>query len=98
MFTDTHALFFIKKFVTSSCGPDNQHFNCEQKKKSVRNFRTFTLKSLSSTVVPTKSDSDVKLCLQLLSKTLTCTLHLSIRKSIDHLSINPILWIGLVHK
>ena len=29
------------------------------------------------TVVPTKSDSDVILCLQLLSKTLTCTLHLS---------------------
>ena len=30
-----------------------------------------------ATVVPTKSDSDVILCLQLLSKTLTCTLHLS---------------------
>ena len=30
-----------------------------------------------TTVVPTKSDSDIKLCLQLLSKTLTCTLHLS---------------------
>ena len=29
------------------------------------------------TVMPTKSDSDVVLCLQLLSKTLTCTLHLS---------------------
>ena len=29
------------------------------------------------TVVPTKSDSDVMFCLQLLSKTLTCTLHLS---------------------
>ena len=28
------------------------------------------------TVVPTKSDSDVIFCLQLLSKTLTCTLHL----------------------
>ena len=26
-----------------------------------------------STVVPTKSDSDVIICLQLLSKTLTCT-------------------------
>ena len=49
-----------------------------------------------ATVVPTKSDSDLILCLQLLSKTLTCTLHLSIRESIDHLSlcINPILWIG----
>ena len=29
------------------------------------------------TVVPTKCDSDIILCLQLLSKTLTCTLHLS---------------------
>ena len=29
-----------------------------------------------STVVPTKSDSDVIFCLQLLSKILTCTLHL----------------------
>ena len=27
------------------------------------------------TVVPTKSDSDVIVCLQLLSETLTCTLH-----------------------
>ena len=34
-------------------------------------------KSESLTAVPTKSDSDVLLCLQLLSKTLTCTLHLS---------------------
>ena len=31
----------------------------------------------NSTVVPTKSDSDVIFCLQLLSKTLTCTLHLN---------------------
>ena len=53
---------------------------------------------LSFTVVPTKSDSDVMFCLQLLSKTLTCSLHLSIRESIDHLCINPILWIGLIHK
>ena len=29
------------------------------------------------TVVPTKSDSGVMFCLQLLSKTLTCTLHLN---------------------
>ena len=32
---------------------------------------------LCVTIVPTKSDSDVLFCLQLLSKTLTCTLHLS---------------------
>ena len=31
----------------------------------------------NATVLPAKSDSDVVFCLQLLSKTLTCTLHLS---------------------
>ena len=51
-----------------------------------------------STVLPTKSDSDVIFCLLLFSKTLTCTLHLSLRESRDHLCINPILWIGLIHK
>ena len=40
-------------------------------------------------VVPNKSDSDVVFCLQLLSKTLTCKLHLSLRESIYHLCINP---------
>ena len=30
-----------------------------------------------TTVLPAKSDSDVVFCLKLLSKTLTCTLHLS---------------------
>ena len=38
-------------------------------------YQQFELKR--ATVVPTKSDSDVILCLQLLSKTLKCTLHLS---------------------
>ena len=51
-----------------------------------------------STVVPTKSDSDTILCLQLLSKTLTCRLHLSLRESIDHLCMYPILKIRLLHK
>ena len=32
--------------------------------------------SMGTTVVPTKSDSDVVFCLQLLSKTSTCTPHL----------------------
>ena len=50
------------------------------------------------TVVPTKSDSDVILCLQLLSLTLMCTLHSRIRESIYHMCINRILWIGLIHK
>ena len=35
--------------------------------------------------VPTKNDSGVILCFQLLSKTLTCTRHLSMRESIDYL-------------
>ena len=45
-----------------------------------------------------KSDSDTIFCLQLFSKTLTCTLHLSLRESRDHLCINPILQIGLIYK
>ena len=32
---------------------------------------------LYCTVLPAKSDSDIMFCLQLLSKTLACTLHLS---------------------
>ena len=51
-----------------------------------------------STVVLTKSDSDLIFCLQLLSQILNCTLHLSLRESIDHLCIYPILQIGLIHK
>ena len=35
------------------------------------------IKSICGTVVPTKSDSDVIFCFQLLSSTLICTLHLS---------------------
>ena len=62
------------------------------------NFAQFRVKETKTTVVPTKSDNDVILCLQLQSKTLMCTLHFSIRESIDHLCITPILWIGLIHK
>ena len=54
--------------------------------------------NIHTTVVPTKSYSGVILCLQLLSKTLTCTLHLSYSESIDHLCINPIQRIGLIRK
>ena len=56
---------------------------------------------IATTAVPTKSDSDAVLGLvskTWLSKTLTCTLHFSEPKSIDHLCINPILRIGLIHK
>ena len=35
------------------------------------------INNMHITVVPTKSESDILFCLQLLSKTLTCTLHLS---------------------
>ena len=58
----------------------------------------FVMHLLITTVVPANSDSDVILCLHMLSKTLTCTLHLSKGKLIDHLCINPILRIGLIHK
>ena len=61
-------------------------------------FASIVFGSFVFTVVPTKCDSDVILSLQSLSKTIMCTLHLSIRESIDHLCINPILWIGLIHK
>ena len=43
------------------------------------------------TVVPAKSDSDIIFRLQLLSKILTCTLHLSFPELIHHSCINPIL-------
>ena len=65
---------------------------------SLQMFNTNTHSDNIFTVVPTKSDSDEMFCLQLLSKQLTCTLHLTKRESTDHLCINPILWIGLIHK
>ena len=70
------------------------HIKKEKEKKSLNTRLTCT----NGTVVPTKSDRDVILCLQLLSKILTCTLHLSYLESIDHLCNNPILWIGSTHK
>ena len=57
-----------------------------------------TIKIPTHTAVPTKSDSDVIFCLRLLRKTLAYTLLLRQCKSIDHLCINPILRIGLIHK
>ena len=41
-----------------------------------------------NTVLPAKSDSDVMFCLQVIRGL----------ESIDHLCINPILWIGLIDK
>ena len=43
----------------------------------IHNHWIFAAFEEASTVVPTKSDSDVIFCYQLLSKTLTWTLHLS---------------------
>ena len=48
--------------------PANHHFN---------GINLVECSLAATTVVPAKSDSDVVFCLQLLSKTLTCTLHLS---------------------
>ena len=48
------------------------------------------------TVLPTKNDSDVIFCLQLLSKTFTCTPHLIQLESLDHLCINPIDYKSLI--
>ena len=66
------------------------HYNNQEKHLLV----TIKIMSTDTTVLPAKSDSDVVFCLQLLSKTLTCTLHLSLYESIYHLCINPILQIG----
>ena len=67
---------------------------------SVNKFN-FTPKEVAlyfgDTVMPTKSDSDVILCLQLLTK-ITRSLCLIQRASIDHLCVNPIQRIGLIHK
>ena len=65
---------------------------------SVLIFRINNIKISCSTVVPAKSDSDAILCLQSLSKILTCTLRLSLHESTDHLCISPIHRIGLIHK
>ena len=43
---------------------------------SIKHLRAGPYGMNITTVVPTKSDSDVILCSQLLSKTFTCTLHL----------------------
>ena len=51
-----------------------------------------------STVIPTKSDNDGILCLQLLIRQLTCTIHMIKWELIDHLCINRILGIGLIHQ
>ena len=65
---------------------------------SLAEFRQISIFLNICTVVPSKSDSQVKLSLQLLSKPLTCTLHLSLCELIHNLCINSILRMGLIHK
>ena len=71
---------------------------CSFRSKRLSNICWYIYTVKISPVVPTKNDSDIVPCLQLLSKTLTCTLHLSYCESLDHLCINPILWIGSIHE
>ena len=73
------------------------HMSHVERKPILRFLLTHHYKT-SFTVVPTKNDSDVVLCLQLLSQTPTYAHNLSPCESIDHLCINPILRIGLIHK
>ena len=73
------------------------HMSHVERKPILRILWTHHYKT-SFTVVPTKSDSDVALCLQLLSQTPTYAHNLSLCESIDHLCIHPILRIGLIHK
>ena len=61
------------KFFSSSNIFWSTHKKTQIQKQKQRRWR----QDYSDTVMPTKSDSDVMFCLQLLSKTLTCTLHLS---------------------
>ena len=65
------------------------HLKTTTKRKTAKTHKKLT-------IVATWSDSDVLLCLQLLSKKLTCALHFIKCESIDHLCINPILRIGLI--
>ena len=50
-------------------------FDCEKYHPVIVILISKSLRLIHTTVVPTKSDSDVIFCLQLLSETLTYTLH-----------------------
>ena len=101
MYVTTRFFAPLLTFITSKQNISKQNLNMlneslDFSKPSKTSGTTHTF--LTVIVVPTKSDSDVILCLHLLSKTLTYSHHLSIRESIDNLRINPILWIGFKHK
>ena len=51
--------------------------NLNHLKHRILGKNKLTLVGCGTTVVPTKSDSDVIFCLHFLIKTLTCTLHLT---------------------
>ena len=54
------------------------HMNLTESNQSTDTFKPkqMTPKTFHTTIMPTKSDSDVVFCLQLLSKTLTLTINL----------------------
>ena len=55
----------------------------------------------ATTIVPARSGGCVLFCIRsskFPSKTLTLSLHLGCRESMDNLCIDPILWIGLIHR
>ena len=58
-------------------GTQKNRLKTHAKTDEYENIYNFTDQLFCFTVVPTKSDSDATFCKQLLSKSLTCTLHLS---------------------
>ena len=74
-----HVLLYIYTLDTGLCSlkrstPDSDGWMCSKTTVTVR-AECFPMDAHVITVVPTKSDSDVIFCLQLSSKTLTCTLY-----------------------
>ena len=73
-----HSLWhvWVNKYL-SSIKNGLETYSCT-KEPSASKFNSEIDRKLGfSTVLPAKSDNDVIFCLQVLSKTLTCTLHLS---------------------
>ena len=66
---------FISRFINGKLNIQDRQITGLKTVKLAASYRLPT--GYKCTVVPTKSDSDVIFCLQLLSKILTCTLHLS---------------------
>ena len=72
VYIEGHRLWFPNNHgISNSAVPD------EMPHDDLHCLPVYSFRGFWSTVVPTKSDSDVLFCFQLLSKTLICTLHLS---------------------